>query len=53
MNNNADYYSRAQGVDIGHRGSAMQRQSVTEGCDHGVVVVESGGSRVPAKRSGW
>ena len=49
MNNRANHYSRAQGVDIGHRGSAIPRQSVTEGCDHGETAVESLGSRVPAK----
>ena len=29
----AEHYIRTQGVDIGHRGSAIRRQSVTEGCD--------------------
>jgi len=28
------YYSRTQGVDIRHRGSAIRRLSVTERCDH-------------------
>ena len=49
MNNRADYYSRAQGVDIGHQGSAIRGQSVTEGCDSGEIAVECVGSRVPAK----
>jgi len=31
------HYSRTQGVDIRHRGSAIQRLSVTEGCDRGEI----------------
>ena len=50
MNNRANHYSRAQGGDMGHRGSAIRRRSVTEGCDRGEVTVENGGSRVPAKK---
>ena len=53
MKNRVDHYSRAQDVDISHRGSAIQRQSVTVGCDCREIAVESVGSRVPAKVSVW
>ena len=48
INNRCRHYTRTQGVDIGHRGSAIRRQSVTEGCDRRVSRGESVGSRVPA-----
>src|SRR6266403_3424384 len=38
-----------QGVDIGHRGSAIRRQSVTEGCDRGEDAGGVESSEVPAE----
>ena len=32
----AEHYIRTQGLDIGHRGNAIRRQSVTQGCDRRV-----------------
>ena len=41
----AKHYIRTQGIKIGHRGSAIRRESVTEGCDRGASRGVSEGSK--------
>jgi len=41
----AKHYNRTQGINIGHRSSAIRRQSVPEGCDRGASRGVSEGSK--------